>query len=66
VHLFLCLFPDFPFRGVGVDSPVFNTAVMEYGGGTCVKLGCIFSNSVTPQRYDLYPPVSHHRNLENR
>jgi hypothetical protein len=52
-----CLFPDCPLRmvprlrGVGVDSPVLNCAVMGYGGGTCAESGCIFSNSYCTRRY---------------
>jgi hypothetical protein len=36
-----CPFRKVPrLRGVDVDSPAFNVAVIEYGGGTCVELGC--------------------------
>jgi hypothetical protein len=51
------MFPDCPLglvtllQGVGVDSQVFNIAVMGYGGGTRVELGCIFSNSYCTRRY---------------
>jgi hypothetical protein len=38
-------------QGVGVDSQVFNIVVMGYSGGTCVELGCIFSNSYCAHRY---------------